>query len=111
MLQYSSNPRNIRRKEKQAEMSTRLTKSSKPVETSADSLQSSPFLAISTGSIEKPSGVTSSPSHVSKQLKESELTSVRPKRMRTLTTLGKELETERKTKQAKVNSRKQKGKE
>ncbi len=92
-------------------MSTHLTKSSKLVETSADSLQSSPFLVISTGSIEKPSSVTSFPSHVSKQLKESELTSVRPKRMRTLTTLGKELETKRKTKQAKVNSRKQKRKE
>lgn len=111
MLQYSGNPRNIQRREKQAEMSTRLTKSSKPVKTLADSLQSSSFLVISTGSIEKPSGVTSSPSHVSKQLKDSELTSVRPKRMWTLTTLGKELETERKTKQAKVNSRKQKGKE
>ena len=77
-----------------------------------DPLQSVPFPAISTGSIEKPSGVTSSPPYVNKQQKDiSDLTSVRPKRMRTLTTLGKELEIERKTKQAKVNSRKQKGKE
>ena len=57
-------------------MSTRVTRSSKPVKTLADSLQSSPFPTISTGSIEKPSGVTSSPPYVSKQLKESELTSV-----------------------------------
>lgn len=92
-------------------MSTRVTRSSKPVKTSADLLQSSPFPTISTGSIEKLSGVTSSPPHVNKQIKESELTSVRPKRMRTLTTLDKELKTERKSKEAKVNSRKQKRKE
>lgn len=93
-------------------MSTRLTRSLKPAITLGDSLQSVLFPAISTGFIEKSSGVTSSLPYVSKQKKDiSDLTSVRPKRMRTLTTLGKELEIERKTKQAKVNSRKQKGKE
>ncbi len=66
ILQYSSNPRNIRQKEKQAEMSTHLTKSSKLVKTLADSLRSSPFLVIFTDSIEISSSVTSSPSHVSK---------------------------------------------
>ena len=76
MLQYLSNPRNVQRKEKQAEMSTRVTRSSKPVKTLTDSLLSSPFPTISISSIEKPSGVTSSPPHISKQLKKSELISV-----------------------------------
>lgn len=91
-------------------MFTRVTRSSKLVKTSADSLQSSPFPTISTGSIEKPSGVTSSPPHVSKQLKEPDLTSVRPKRMRTLATLGKKLRDRTKNKEGKSKQSKTKRK-
>lgn len=99
MLQYSSNPRNIRQKEKRTQASTRLIRSSKPVITSGDPPQSVSFSATSTSSVEKQSGVTSSPPNVSKQQKSmSDLTFLRPKRMQTLTTLGKELEIERKTK-------------
>lgn len=80
-------------------MSTRLIRSSKPVTTSRDSLQSVTFPAISTGFIEKLSSVTLSPPHVSKQQKStSDLIFVQTKRMQTLTTLGKKLEIEQKKK-------------
>lgn len=76
------------------------------VKTLAHSLQSSPLLAIFTSSIEKPSGIIFSFSHISKKPKWLELISIWPKRMQIFTTLGKELETKQKTKQAKVKSQK-----
>lgn len=77
-------------------MSIHVIKSSKLVQILPNSLQFSLFLTISTGSIEKPSDITFSIPHISKQLKELELTSIQPKYMQTFTTLDKELETKQK---------------
>lgn len=74
-------------------MSIHLTKLSKLVKILADLLQSLPFLAIPTKFIKKLSGVISFRLHINKQLKGSELKSVQLKYIPTLTSLGKELET------------------
>ncbi len=79
-----------------------------------ESSQSTSSLAIYalTSSFSIWSGVTSSSSNVNKPQKNiSDSASTRPKRIQTLTAIGKELEKERKTKQARVESRKQKEKD